>query len=303
MGMEDVQDKKKVGNSEISWGSLGCGEQGDWNLFSRQWGNTEFKTGESCELIYSLTTGLAACWIMSIQRGWGRSSQASEEPPWNSCFSVQLSCLSHPVCSLLLSGSPTALLGPEMSVLCGALGVSALTPCTTASLVSLLSFTSRGHMLAPPKSAFSEGIRKKEPLPGDPPYQRRRARENTTQIGSGKIKGRCTGGCNQEHKDVGLASGMAESRGSNDVTRNLSLFSICYLHFPLSGFMLRLSVFKGGEVAIGIPGITLSQLSCSKSRRALFIPQSPRVNSHCPRLGHRHIPEQMTMIQIGQPWG
>lgn len=76
-------------------------------------------------------------------------------------------------------------------------------------------------------------------------------------------------------------------------------FSICYLHFPLDGFILRLSVLKGREVAIGIPGITLSQLSCSKSRRALFIPESPRVNSHCPRLGHRHIPEQMTMIQIG----
>lgn len=96
---------------------------------------------------------------------------------------------------------------------------------------------------------------------------------------------------------------MADSRGSNEVTGNLSLFSICYLHFPLNGFILRLSVLKGEEVVIGIPGITLSQLRCPKSKKALLIPQSPRVSSHWPRLCHIRIPEEITMIQIGQPWG
>lgn len=172
---------------------------------------------------------------MSIQRGREGSSQASEEPPWNSCCFVQLSCLSHPVCSLLLLGSPTALPAPEMSVLCGALGVfSYPMHHPVPGLPHLLHFT--WPHAGTSQIGFLRGIRKKEPLLDDPPYQRQ-ARENTTQTGSGKIKGRCTGGCNQEHKDVELASGMAESRGSNDVTRNLSLFF--HLLPPLSSKWLH----------------------------------------------------------------
>lgn len=200
-------------------------------------------------------------------------------------------------CSLLLSGSPSAMLG------CG-VGPTEPSVCLQspqAPSPGLLIFTSPGHMLVPPKSASPQKAmwpsERKSPSQGDPLLQ---AKENTTQTGSGKIKDGCTGTCDQQRKDLGLASGMAGSRSSNDVIWNLSFFSVCNLHFPLDGFILRLSVLKGGEVIMGIPGITLSQLSYPKSKRALLIPKSPRVSSHWPRLGHMPIPEQTTMILIGQ---
>lgn len=62
---------------------------------------------------------------------------------------------------------------------------------------------------------------------------------------------------------------MAESGGPTGVTRNLSLFSICDLYFPLEGFILRLTVLKDGEVVIGSPRIPFSQLSYPENKRVL----------------------------------
>lgn len=159
---------------------------------------------------------------MSIQRGWEGSSQASEEPLWNPCFFVKLPCLSHPFCSLLLS-DPPALLISEVSV---------QSECSTGLCtvhIFLISFTSPGHMLVPPKSASpwetTWSWERKSPHQGDPPLGwSSLSATSKRKHNPSKIKERHTGACNQQHKDLELASGMTKFRGSNDVSLGLCPF-------------------------------------------------------------------------------